>query len=815
MTVDIMYDAALITRIADAFDLRAPNRDALAAIIRSIETGRRPREYVADLATGVGKTFLMAALVDYLAEQGVRNILVVTPGKVVQEKTIANFDEASYKYVRGADAAPVVVTPATYLAQRATLMDTSQLKVMVFNIQQLLDSREGVNLGTRKHQEALGASLYGYLQSLDDLIVIADEHHLYHAKAKAFSAALRELGAVATIGLTATPSVSDRDKLVFEYTLGDAIADGFVKRPVIVYRPGGTHDERVQLLDALDVLRVKQTAYAAQSSRSGRMVHACLFVVASTIDHAVDVASELAGPSMLNDPDAVLTITSESSQDDLQRLADVESPKSAVRAIVSVNKLREGWDVCNIAVLVALRRLASAALTEQVMGRGLRLPFGSRTGVPMVDTLDIIAHDSYKQLLAQKDLLAERTMSDSEPAPVDEQGYAPVPAGLVNAVDQDAWDGETLDAPHEVDGPGTATLVTHPSGAPLIGSSDLASRTVAQRAPLVIGAPADRRIVFPLPTVSSQPSPFELVSISDRDIRSAGERHLASAEQDEVSRTGLTATRQGTSVVIGTIAEQGMFVTTKDATDRDAVVAALRRSIMAAAKELPQTAETAIRVGRIVDKFLTYAGAETDWTPQWLERASRGIASLIRQQMAQHKAATTWTVQLARLAVPTRTVVVTGTERQAHVGNFTPVRHEKVGGWYKHLLPLTTFDAVSTEWEIARILDRSPSIDRWLRLERADGVVVTGGHGFVTYWPDFIAVDTAGIHWLIEGKDDERASSDSVQAKKAAAEQWARRASDSTLFQEQWRYMFITESAIAAASEQWSGLKGSAEVGGD
>lgn len=815
MTVDITYDTALIARIADAFDLRAPNRDALAAIIREIETGRTPPEYVADLATGVGKTFLMAALVDYLAEQGVRNVLVVTPGKVVQQKTVANFDEASSKHIRGADAAPVVITPATYLAQRATLTDAGQLKVLVFNIQQLLDSREGVNLGTRKHQEALGASLYGYLQGLDDLIVIADEHHLYHAKAKAFSAALRELGAVATVGLTATPSASDRDKLVFEYTLGDAIADGFVKRPVIVYRPGGTHDERVQLLDALDVLRVKQAAYDVEGGRSGRVVHACLFVVASTIDHAVDVAAALAGPDMLNDPDAVLTITSDSSEDDLQRLADVDAPGSTVRAIVSVNKLREGWDVRNIAVLVALRRLASAALTEQVMGRGLRLPFGARTGVPMVDTLDIIAHDSYKQLLAQKDLLAQRTMSDAAPAPVDDQGYAPVPAALLDGIDQDDWDGEALDAPGGVDGPGTASLVQHPSGVSLIGSSDLTTRTTGQRTPEAIGAPADRRIVFPLPTVASQPSPFELVSIADADIRAAGERHLASAEQDEVSRTGLTATRRGTNVVIGTIAEQGLHVTTKDAAGRDAVVAGLRRSVMAAAKELPQTPETATRVGRIVDKFLAYAGAEADWTPQWLERASRGIATLIRQQMAQHKAATTWTVQLSQLAVPTRTVVVTGAERQAHVGDFVPVRHESIGGWYKHLLPLASFDAVSTEWEIARILDRSPSIDRWLRLERADGVVVTGGHGFVTYWPDFIAVDTAGVHWLIEGKDDERAASDPVQAKKAAAEQWARRASDSTLFQEQWRYMFVTEAAIAAASEQWSGLKSSAEVGGD
>lgn len=64
--------------------------------------------------------------------------------------------------------------------------------------------------------------------------------------------------------------------------------------------------------------------------------------------------------------------------------------------------LREGWDVKNIAVIVALRRLASQTLTEQILGRGLRLPFGQRTLVDAIDQVDLVAHDSYRQLLDQK-----------------------------------------------------------------------------------------------------------------------------------------------------------------------------------------------------------------------------------------------------------------------------------------------------------------------------------------------------------------------------------------------------------------------------
>ncbi|MCF1694548.1 hypothetical protein [Corynebacterium argentoratense] len=37
--------------------------------------------------------------------------------------------------------------------------------------------------------------------------------------------------------------------------------------------------------------------------------------------------------------------------------------------IVSVNKLREGWDTKRIAVMCTLRTMGSEVLTQQVMGR--------------------------------------------------------------------------------------------------------------------------------------------------------------------------------------------------------------------------------------------------------------------------------------------------------------------------------------------------------------------------------------------------------------------------------------------------------------
>src|SRR5260370_23642548 len=67
--------------------------------------------------------------------------------------------------------------------------------------------------------------------------------------------------------------------------------------------------------------------------------------------------------------------------------------------VIHVNKLKEGWDVTNLYTIVPLRASASDILTEQTLGRGLRLPYGTRTGVDAVDTLTVIAHDRFDDVI--------------------------------------------------------------------------------------------------------------------------------------------------------------------------------------------------------------------------------------------------------------------------------------------------------------------------------------------------------------------------------------------------------------------------------
>ena len=61
--------------------------------------------------------------------------------------------------------------------------------------------------------------------------------------------------------------------------------------------------------------------------------------------------------------------------------------------------LKEGWDVTNLYTIVPLRAANARILIEQSIGRGLRLPYGNRTGVTTVDRLNIIAHDRFQEII--------------------------------------------------------------------------------------------------------------------------------------------------------------------------------------------------------------------------------------------------------------------------------------------------------------------------------------------------------------------------------------------------------------------------------
>lgn len=63
------------------------------------------------------------------------------------------------------------------------------------------------------------------------------------------------------------------------------------------------------------------------------------------------------------------------------------------------SKIAQGWDVTNLYTIIPLRAANARTLVEQSIGRGLRLPYGKRTGVEEVDRLSIVAHDRFQEIV--------------------------------------------------------------------------------------------------------------------------------------------------------------------------------------------------------------------------------------------------------------------------------------------------------------------------------------------------------------------------------------------------------------------------------
>ena len=83
----------------------------------------------------------------------------------------------------------------------------------------------------------------------------------------------------------------------------------------------------------------------------------------------------------------------------IRRLLAVESYDEPTEIVIHVNMLKEGWDVTNLYTIVPLRAANARTLIEQSIGRGLRLPYGRKTGVDVVDRLNIIAHDKFQEVI--------------------------------------------------------------------------------------------------------------------------------------------------------------------------------------------------------------------------------------------------------------------------------------------------------------------------------------------------------------------------------------------------------------------------------
>lgn len=841
-TLPIALDQGMIDQIAREFDLRTPNKEGLRQLIFHLTGEFNPvAPLVMNMATGSGKTYLMAAAVEYLRRHSLHNVMVVTPSLVVQDKTVQNFQHGSRRYVQGFQVAPDVVSPQSYDAWRVKQSslfsqdETDPSMVFVFNVQQLVAPKktdisstgtlEGQRTKIRKWQEDAG-SLYEYLTDLDNLIVIADESHLYGASAKAFNQALRDLHPAATVGLTA--SAPKNDNVIYEYPLYRAIADGYVKTPVLVYRKSGYKGEQAeerQLRDALSLLHNKEAAYATylNDHPDAKNIQPALFVVCSNVEHATDTADLLRGPGYYGSNEAVLQVDNQHDDERTRKLLDdLDNPNSPVRVVVSVDKLKEGWDTKRIAVMCTLRAMASEVLTQQTMGRGLRLPFGQPTGHARLDQLDILAHTSFEELLNDENIL---------------QSF-----GLEGAVDGEAT-GESILRPESAAVPqeptGTITQWEAPPVSPdvALGQAGPAADFSAAEAgrsgqtvqayeikddeEITIEEPifpvtieinpehAGVTFLFPSSTMSETITPFHLKQVRDEEIERAAKRITDSGEV--LHRRKIV------------VSENDQEITTQrveDATvasalvDKDEVINQLTRRTVGL-RQITQNNENIAQLRkRIVPHFMEYAPVD-EWTEKAKDSAIVELERLVLAKITEHASNTQTETTITPLELPVDQffTLPVGQDVLELLGEDEREKFQKYtfyGPWDKGLFPAASFDSWSGEYLLAMRLNFSEDIIWWKRLYRHEGASIAYSTRD-NYFPDFIAKDRSGTYWIIEGKSDKGQDDQVVQKKRESAVDLVNELISAPAFEDSsWGYLIAYESDVKD-SDSWEDLKTKAQ----
>lgn len=812
------------------------------------------------LATGVGKTRLMGAFIAYLrAELGFRHFFVLAPNLTIYEKLIRDFTPNTPKYVfQGisdfAVEPPEIITGENYESGIGVRRDRSDLfgaegavHVNVFNIAKInAEVRGGRSPRIKRLAECLGESYFEYLSALPDLVLLMDESHRYRAQAGA--EAINELRPVLGLELTATPFVergTNRvafQNVVVDYPLARALEDGFVKVPCVATRQdlnvvdlADADLERIKLEDGIRLHEEARTSLALYAdAHAVRPVKPFMLIVARDVAHAESLRQRIDSDAFFGGQYRGKVIRVDSGQtgaeadENVARLLAVESADEPTEVVIHVNMLKEGWDVTNLYTIVPLRAANARTLVEQSIGRGLRLPYGRRTGDAGVDRLNIVAHDRFDEIVqeARRGDSILRQLQTRELGPADgaartETVQVPSPIALwIDGTAPPAPPGAAAPAPEPVPFPreeqrrvARAAVVAMREHAARGGVLDLGSpevrrrirETVLRTAPplpaelpgiaeavsmeQIVDTVLDRcqRQSIEIPNIVVHPAGEVRVTLEERDLDLTGQRFLPPG--DDILVQNLVT---GDQAVVG--ARAGEVVVARP---EDAIVDALREF---SDVDYDATAEILYRwAGQAVAHVRTTA-RDDEAAAHVVRHNVRRIADLIHGQMRWREEAARYEVTVNRGWLTLDQHLVES-ERGRAPQDFrlrpepgSPIRRIVFGGFARALHPLQKFQS-DGERRLAVVLESDPSVVRWLKPTAGRFQIRYGRDA--GYEPDFV-VETHTAKHLIEVKADDELETEAVRAKASAARTWCERATEHRVGGDgkSWTYALLADSVV-------------------
>lgn len=325
-------------------ELRHYQTEAVEGVEREWGSGKRRTLLV--MATGTGKTIVMAELVRRAVEAGGSVLILAHRGELL--------DQAADKIQRSTGLA------CSREQAQSTSVGTLE-SVTVGSVQTLMQD---------KRLKAIPPARFTH--------VFVDEAH--HAVSDSYRKVLAHFAESRVLGVTATADRADRrglaeafDSMAFEYGMADAIHDGWLC-PI--------EAQMIPLRLDISGVSVQSGDYAAGQlgdalepyldSIADEMAQVC--ADRKTVVFLPLVATAKAFAEKLNARGLFACEVDGQSPDRQEVLADFQSNKYKV--LCNSMLLTEGWDCPDVDCIVVLRPTKSRSLYAQMIGRGTRLAEG-------------------------------------------------------------------------------------------------------------------------------------------------------------------------------------------------------------------------------------------------------------------------------------------------------------------------------------------------------------------------------------------------------------------------------------------------------
>lgn len=806
---------------------------------RKINAGFDFPSFCYAMATGIGKTRLMGASIYYLYQtKGYKHFFILAPGNTIYDKlrkeTNPNHPKYIFKGLETEMGRPKVYDgenydtyPVKFEQMSLKIEKTSEIQLFIFNIGKIFNSKTDTQFNFHKFKETLGASFADVLAQFDDLVICMDEAHRYYAPAS--MKAINYLKPILGLEFTATPKSASN--VIYAYDLARGAVEGYLKIPVVMGRSntaGYSQDdiEEMKIRDGLTLHEHRKAVLREYCNENNlEYVKPIVLIACKNTDHAKKIRTLIDNDSFQNGKykGKVIEIhskqTGEESEENIRLLLSIESASNPVEIVLHVYKLKEGWDVNNLFTIIPLNAAKSDILAMQTIGRGLRLPFGEQTGNEDLDSLDIVAHDHYRELVDEiksSDIFRYRDLDNVDVEPSESVGVsATVDDGQLTLFDS-AITASGVKSFAEVSNPKTQLEIYQEYVKNFVAvqnkdkNEDSGQISLFDQNPeSVPGASNNTPVSAPVQQTgktNKQPlSKEEFVkAVSEYSEKAISVPKILVQTTSEVrfNRFEVKRTIPDFEVAMAKIErfdainQQLLSVVDAQILEVNDAMNTLACMLLDTISELSY--EDADFVIDVVEQYLAQIPGDEEYKRRVVRRYASLIVSDIRKQIYDHMERKTQDVHIVQKDLILFRRFVKNVKEDGKVKFNKPfsdksnIKKYLFTGYKKSYYPANAFDS-DTERLFSIILEEDTDVIRWIKPPLNQlGLFWKAGQ---QYNPDFLVETTAG-KFMVEVKALNEVTADEVVAKAREGIKWCRFATTADPDHKKWEYKLISDDNI-------------------